>query len=79
MGSLLLNSVPGGNIGLKLPGLVIALVYIKHAVLPDVNHQPSIMEISAITKAVIVFVLTLLISWDAAAALRKIAGATHVL
>jgi peptidoglycan/LPS O-acetylase OafA/YrhL len=36
-------------------------------------------QISAIIKAVIVFVLTLASSWAATAALRKIPGATHVL
>ena len=123
------------------------LIYIKHAVLPDVNHQPlwwqvcyalafvtygaaqtfnvlalflrfdnegsSILDplresaygiylihyvpvlwlqywmfgmsfgpsdqLTAIIKAVIVFVLTLASSWAATSALRKIPGATHVL
>ncbi len=36
-------------------------------------------QITAIIKAVIVFVLTLCVSWAATAALRKIPGATHVL
>ncbi len=128
-------------------GSILALIYIKHSVLPDVNHQPfwwelayalsfvaysasqtlnimalflrfsndgssvldplrenaygiylihyvpvlwlqyamydmsfgPVPQISAIIKAVIVFVLTLLFSWAATAALRKIPGATHVL
>jgi peptidoglycan/LPS O-acetylase OafA/YrhL len=128
-------------------GSILALIYIKHSVLPDVNHQPlwweiayalafvcysvaqtfniialflrfdnegsSILDplresaygiylihyvpvlwlqywmfgmsfgpvdqITAIIKAVIVFVLTLASSWAATAALRKIPGATHVL
>jgi hypothetical protein len=128
-------------------GCIIALIYIKHSVLPDVNHQPlwweiayalafvsygaaqtfnilalflrfdndgssildplrdsaygiylihyvpvlwlqyvlydfsfsPVMQLSAITKAVIVFVLTLALSWAATAALRKIPGATRVL
>jgi len=123
------------------------LIYIKHSVLPDVNHQPfwwelcyaltfvtygaaqtfnvialflrfdnagsSILDplrdsaygiylihyvpvlwlqylmfgmsfgpsdqLTAIIKAVIVFVLTLASSWAATAALRKIPGATHIL
>jgi hypothetical protein len=38
-----------------------------------------VMQLSAIIKAVIVFVLTLALSWAATAALRKIPGATHVL
>jgi surface polysaccharide O-acyltransferase-like enzyme len=38
-----------------------------------------VIEITAIIKAVIVLVLTLIISWAATAALRKIPGATHVL
>jgi hypothetical protein len=128
-------------------GCIIGLIYIKHSVLPDVNHQPlwweiayalafvaysaaqtfnilalflrfgndgsnildplrdnaygiylihyvpvlwlqyalydfslaPVVQLSAILKAVIVFVLTLAISWAATAALRKIPGATHVL
>jgi hypothetical protein len=126
---------------------ILALIYIKHSVLPDVNHQPfwwelayalsfvaysaaqtfnimalflrfsndgssvldplrdsaygiylihyvpvlwlqyamfdmsfgPVPQLSAIIKAAIVFVLTLLSSWAATAALRKIPGATHVL
>jgi len=126
---------------------IILLIYIKHSVLPDVNHQPfwwqlayalsfaaysasqtlnimalflrfsndgssvldplrenaygiylihyapvlwlqyamynmsfgPVPQISAIIKAAIVLVLTLLSSWAATVALRKIPGATHVL
>ena len=128
-------------------GCIVALIYVKHLVLPDVNHQPlwweiayalafvsysaaqtfnilalflrfdndgssifdplrdsaygiylihyvpvlwlqyalydfsfgAVVQLSAIIKAVIVFVLTLALSWAATAALRKIPGATHVL
>jgi peptidoglycan/LPS O-acetylase OafA/YrhL len=128
-------------------GCIVALIYVKHSVLPDVDHQPlwweiayalafvsfsaaqtfnvlalflrfgndgssildplrdnaygiylihyvpvlwlqyvlydysfsSVMQLSAIAKAIIVFVLTLASSWAATAALRKIPGATHVL
>jgi peptidoglycan/LPS O-acetylase OafA/YrhL len=128
-------------------GCLIGLIYIKHSVLPDVNHQPlwweiayalafacysaaqtlnvlalflrfdndgssildplrdsaygiylihyvpvlwlqyvlydfslaPVMQLSAILKAVVVFILTLALSWAATAALRKIPGATHVL
>jgi hypothetical protein len=126
---------------------ILALIYIKHSVLPDINHQPlwweiayalafvsysaaqtfnilalflrfsndgssifdpfrdsaygiylihyvpvlwlqyflydfsfgPVMQASAVIKAVIVFVLTLAVSWAATAALRKIPGATRVL
>jgi peptidoglycan/LPS O-acetylase OafA/YrhL len=126
---------------------IVALIYIKHSVLPDVTHQPlwwqiayalafvsysaaqtfnilalflrfsndgssildplrdsaygiylihyvpvlwlqyvlydfsfsPVMQLSAIIKAIIVFVLTLALSWAATVALRKIPGATHVL
>jgi surface polysaccharide O-acyltransferase-like enzyme len=128
-------------------GAILALIYVKHSVLPDVNYQPPWWEIAyalafvsysaaqtfnilalflrfsndgssifdplrdsaygiylihyvpvlwlqyalydislspvpqltAIIKAVIVFVLTLAVSWAATAALRRIPGATHVL
>jgi len=128
-------------------GCIVALIYIKHSVLPDVNHQPlwwqlayalaftcygvaqtfnvialflrfgnegasifdplresaygiylvhyvpvlwlqylmfgmsfgPVEQVTAIIKAIIVFVLTLASSWAAVAALRRIPGATHVL
>ncbi|MGH6767329.1 MAG: acyltransferase family protein [Bradyrhizobium sp.] len=128
-------------------GGIIGLIYIKHGILPDVNHQPywwtvaypltvatysvaqtfnivalflrfdndgssifdplrdsaygiylvhyipvlwlqyalhnvslaPVMQVSAILKAVVVFVVTLAASWAATAALRKLPGATHVL
>jgi hypothetical protein len=128
-------------------GCILALIYVKHSVLPDVNHQPlwwetayalafvsysaaqtfnilalflrfsndgssildplrdsaygiylihyvpvlwlqyflydysfsPVMQLSAIIKAIIVFVLTLASSWATTAALRKLPGATHVL
>jgi hypothetical protein len=128
-------------------GSILALIYIKHSVLPDVNFQPlwwetayalafvsysaaqtfnilalflrfsndgssifdpfrdsaygiylihyvpvlwlqyflydfsfgPVMQLSAIIKAIIVFVLTLALSWAATTALRKIPGATQVL
>jgi Acyltransferase family len=47
-------------------------------VLYDFSFGP-VMQLSAVIKAVIVFVLTLAFSWAATAALRKIPGATHVL
>jgi surface polysaccharide O-acyltransferase-like enzyme len=128
-------------------GCLIGLIYIKHSVLPDVNHRPlwweiayalafasygaaqtlnilalflrfdndgssildplrdsaygiylihyvpvlwlqyalydfslaPVIQLSAILKAVIVFILTLALSWAATVALRRIPGATHVL
>jgi peptidoglycan/LPS O-acetylase OafA/YrhL len=128
-------------------GCIIALIYIKHGVLPDVNHQPlwwqvayalafvsysaaqtfnilalflrfdnegssifdplrdsaygiylihyvpvlwlqyalydlsfaPVMQVTAIIKAIIVFILTLALSWAATAGLRKLPGATRVL
>jgi hypothetical protein len=128
-------------------GCIIGLIYIKHGVLPDVNHQPlwwevayalafvsysaaqtfnimalflrfdnegssifdplrdsaygiylihyvpvlwlqyalydlsfaPVMQLTAIIKAIVVFMLTLALSWAATAALRKLPGATHVL
>jgi hypothetical protein len=128
-------------------GCIIALIYVKHAVLPDVNHQPlwweiayalafvsysaaqtfnilalflrfsndgssifdpfrdsaygiylihyipvlwlqyalyeisfaPVMQVTAIIKAIIVFILTLGLSWAATVALRRIPGAKRVL
>jgi Acyltransferase family len=128
-------------------GAILALIYVKHSVLPDVNYQPPwwevayalafvsysaaqtfnilalflrfsndgssifdplrdsaygiylihyvlvlwlqyalydislspVPQLTAIIKAVIVFALTLAVSWAATAALRKLPGATHVL
>ena len=47
-------------------------------VLYDFSFSP-VMQLSAIIKAIIVFVLTLAFSWAATVTLRKIPGATHVL
>jgi Acyltransferase family len=126
---------------------ILALIYVKHSVLPDPNHQPlwweiayalafvsysaaqtfnilalflrfsndgssvldplrdsaygiylihyvpvlwlqyalyeisfaPVMQVTAIIKAIIVFILTLALSWAATVALRKIPGATQVL
>jgi len=44
----------------------------------DYSFGP-VMQLTAIIKAIIVFVLTLAISWAATAGLRKLPGATHVL
>jgi hypothetical protein len=44
----------------------------------DYSFGP-VMQLSAVIKAIIVFVLTLAISWAATAGLRKLPGATHVL
>jgi hypothetical protein len=44
----------------------------------DFSFSP-VMQLSAIIKAIIVFVLTLALSWAATVALRKIPGATRVL
>jgi peptidoglycan/LPS O-acetylase OafA/YrhL len=128
-------------------GAILALIYIKHSVLPDVDHQPlwweiayalafasysaaqtlnilalflrfsndgssildplrgsaygiylihyvavlwlqyflydysfgPVMQLSAIIKAIIVFILTLAFSWTATSALRRLPGASHVL
>jgi Acyltransferase family len=44
----------------------------------DYSFSP-VMQLTAVIKAIIVFVLTLAISWAATAGLRKLPGATHVL
>jgi acyltransferase-like protein len=55
----------------------IPLLWLQYALL-DISLAP-VMEISAIIKAVIVFILTLASSWAATALLRKIPGARRVL
>jgi hypothetical protein len=47
-------------------------------VLFDLSLAP-VMQVSAILKAMVVFVVTLAVSWAATAALRRLPGATHVL
>jgi hypothetical protein len=44
----------------------------------DISLAP-VVQVTAIIKAIIVFVLTLTLSWAATEALRKIPGATRVL
>jgi surface polysaccharide O-acyltransferase-like enzyme len=55
----------------------IPVLWLQYA-LYDLSLAP-VMQVTAIIKAVIVFVLTLAFSWAATAALRKLPGATHVL
>jgi len=55
----------------------IPVLWLQYA-LHNVSLAP-VMQVSAILKAVIVFVVTLAASWAATAALRKLPGATHVL
>ncbi len=55
----------------------IAVLWLQYALL-DMSFAP-VMQVSAIIKAVVVFSLTLALSWAATAALRRIPGATRVL
>jgi GNAT superfamily N-acetyltransferase len=55
----------------------IAILWLQYALL-DVSFAP-VMQVSAIIKAVIVFSLTLAVSWAATAGLRKLPGAKRVL
>jgi hypothetical protein len=55
----------------------VPVLWLQYA-LYDISLAP-VMQLTAIIKAIIVFVLTLAISWAATAALRRIPGATHVL
>jgi surface polysaccharide O-acyltransferase-like enzyme len=55
----------------------VPLLWLQHELL-DISFAP-VMQLSAIVKAVVVFVLTLASSWAVTAALRKIPGATRVL
>jgi peptidoglycan/LPS O-acetylase OafA/YrhL len=55
----------------------IPVLWLQYA-LYDISLAP-VMQLSAILKAVVVFILTLILSWAATAALRRLPGATHVL
>lgn len=55
----------------------IPVLWLQYA-LYDISLAP-VMQLTAIIKAIIVFILTLILSWGATAALRRIPGATHVL
>jgi hypothetical protein len=55
----------------------IPVLWLQYALF-DISLAPS-MQLSAIIKAIIVFVLTLALSWAATVALRRIPGATRVL
>ncbi len=55
----------------------IPVLWLQYALF-DLSLAP-VMQVSAILKAVIVFIGTLATSWAATAALRKLPGATHVL
>lgn len=55
----------------------VPVLWLQYA-LYDISLSP-VMQLTAIFKAIIVFVLTLVLSWAATVALRRIPGATHVL
>jgi hypothetical protein len=55
----------------------VPVLWLQYA-LYDISLAP-VMQLTAVIKAIIVFVLTLASSWAATAALRKLPGATHVL
>jgi hypothetical protein len=55
----------------------VPVLWLQYA-LYDISLSP-VMQVTAILKAAIVFILTLTLSWAATAALRRIPGATHVL
>ncbi|HEY4973639.1 MAG TPA: hypothetical protein VII41_08520, partial [Steroidobacteraceae bacterium] len=55
----------------------IAILWLQYALL-DISFAP-VMQLSAIIKALIVFSLTLAVSWAATTGLRKIPGAKRVL
>ena len=75
-GSSILDPLRDSAYGIYLIHYV-PVLWLQYA-LYDFSLAP-VMQLSAILKAVIVFVLTLATSWAATAALRRIPGATHVL
>lgn len=75
-GSSILDPLRDSAYGIYLIHYV-PVLWLQYA-LYDISLSP-VMQVSAIIKAVIVFVLTLATSWAATAALRKIPGATRVL
>lgn len=75
-GSSLLDPLRGSAYGIYLLHYI-PVLWLQY-LLYDFSFTP-VMQVSAIIKASIVFVLALAISWSATAALRKIPGATHIL
>jgi surface polysaccharide O-acyltransferase-like enzyme len=75
-GSSILDSLRDSAYGIYLIHYV-PVLWLQYA-LYDISLSP-VPQLTAIIKAVIVFVLTLAVSWAATASLRKIPGATHVL
>jgi Acyltransferase family len=75
-GSSILDPLRDGAYGIYLIHYV-PVLWLQYALF-GLEFGP-LPQLTAIVKAVIVFVLTLAVSWAATAALRKIPGATHVL
>jgi|SRR5579883_2190942 len=75
-GGSILDSLRESSFGIFLVHYV-PLLWLQHALF-GVALVP-VMQVSAILKALIVFGLTLAISWAVAAALRRLPGVTHVL
>ena len=75
-GSSILDPLRDSAYGIYLIHYV-PVLWLQYA-LYDISLSPT-MQVTAIIKAAIVFVLTLSLSWAATAVLRRIPGATHVL
>jgi len=75
-GSSVLDPLRDSAYGIYLIHYV-PVLWLQYA-LYDMSFAP-VMQVSAIVKAVIVFILTLAVSWAATAALRLLPGATRVL
>jgi surface polysaccharide O-acyltransferase-like enzyme len=75
-GSSILDPLRDSAYGIYLIHYV-PVLWLQYA-LYDISLAP-VMQLTAVIKAIIVFVLTLASSWAATAALRKLPGATHVL
>jgi surface polysaccharide O-acyltransferase-like enzyme len=75
-GSSILDPLRDSAYGIYLIHYV-PVLWLQYA-LYDISFSP-VMQVTAIIKAAIVFVLTLALSWAATVALRRIPGATHVL
>jgi len=73
------SKAPGPTLLDRMQGEAFGMFLVHYPIVLWIQHWLFDYDVSAIVKASVAFVLTVILSWAATAALRKIPGATQVL
>jgi hypothetical protein len=79
LGFFLHDKSPGPNLLDRMQAEAYGMFLVHYPIVLWIQYFLFDVSVPAIVKATIAFVLTVILSWGATAALRKIPGATHVL